>query len=129
MQQDPLADALSKLNNAERARKSQVELFPASKLLISVLEIMKSHGYIRSYQQLKDRRGGMIQVELAGKINACGAICPRFNFRLKYLEKHEKRYLPSRDFGILIVSTPKGLMTHREARQLGQGGVLIAYVY
>lgn len=129
MQQDPIADALSKINNAERARKLQLELFPVSKLLISILELMKSHGYIKDFKHIPDHRGGVIQLELAGKINACGAICPRMNVKLKYLEKYEKRYLPARDLGILILSTPKGLMTHTQARQIGHGGVLIAYVY
>ena len=44
-------------------------------------------------------------------------------------EKYEKRFLPAKGFGILIVSTPKGLMTHEEARKKKLGGVLIVYVY
>ena len=58
-----------------------------------------------------------------------GAIKPRFAVKATEYEKFEKRYLPAKGFGILIVSTVKGLMTHYEAKQQGLGGRLIAYCY
>ncbi|HEX32856.1 MAG TPA: 30S ribosomal protein S8, partial [Candidatus Aenigmarchaeota archaeon] len=59
----------------------------------------------------------------------CGAIKPRFSFSVEDIEKFEKRYLPSKDFGIIVVSTNKGIMTHLEAKQKNLGGILLAYVY
>jgi len=64
-----------------------------------------------------------------GRINDCGVIKPRFPVKKNEFEKWEKRYLPSPDVGLLVISTSKGVMTHREAKELGIGGVLLAYVY
>lgn len=64
-----------------------------------------------------------------GKLHECKAIKPRFVVRKKFYSKYMQRYLPSRNVGILIVSTNQGLMTHREAIEKGLGGVLIAYCF
>ena len=54
----------------------------------------------------------------------------RMNLELKdEFEKFEKRYLPAKNFGILIVTTPEGIMTHNEAKERGIGGRLLAYMY
>ena len=71
----------------------------------------------------------MIVVELSGRINDCGAVRPRFSVKRTEYERFEKRYLPARDFGILIVSTTEGVMSQKEAMERGLGGVLLAYVY
>jgi len=68
-------------------------------------------------------------VELIGNINKCGVIKPRFPVKKNEFEKWEKRFLPAKDFGILLVSTPKGVMSHKEAYKNGIGGRLLAYVY
>ena len=67
--------------------------------------------------------------ELKGNINKCGVIKPRHAVKKDEFEKFEKRYLPAKNFGILIVTTPKGIMTHYEAKELGIGGRLLAYMY
>ena len=64
-----------------------------------------------------------------GNLNKCGAIKPRYSVRKDGFEKFEKRYLPAKDFGIIFVSTPKGIMTHNGAKKKGLGGKLIAYCY
>jgi len=129
MQNDPLADALSKIKNSERAGKMTVEIKPASKLIARVLEIMQEEGYVESVEYVDDARGGKFIVKLKGKINDCGAIKPRFSVRIREMDKWERRYLPARDFGILILTTPQGIMTHREAKKRHIGGRLLAYVY
>ncbi|MCD6503489.1 MAG: 30S ribosomal protein S8 [Euryarchaeota archaeon] len=129
MQNDPLADALSKIKNSERAGKMTVEIKPASKLIARVLEIMQEEGYVESVEYVDDARGGKFIVKLKGKINDCGAIKPRFSVRIREMDKWERRYLPARDFGILILTTPQGIMTHREAKKRHTGGRLLAYVY
>jgi len=68
-------------------------------------------------------------LNLTGNINKCGAIKPRFPVTIMDYEKFERRYLPAKNFGILMVSTSKGIMTHEEAKKKGLGGVLIAYCY
>ncbi|MEM4702803.1 MAG: 30S ribosomal protein S8, partial [Archaeoglobaceae archaeon] len=68
-------------------------------------------------------------VELTGNINNCGPIRPRFSSKVTEYEFYERRFLPARDFGILIVSTTKGVMSQKEAKELRLGGVLLAFVY
>ncbi len=129
MQSDTLSNAMSAIKNAELVGKSKVEIRPASKLIGKVLNVMKEYGYISGFEVRDDHKGGVIVVELSGKINDCGAIRPRFSVKRTEYERFEKRYLPARDFGILIVSTTEGVMSQKEAVERGLGGVLLAYVY
>jgi len=126
---DPVANGLTAIKNAEMVRKKEVVICPASKLLGAILRVMQKHGYIGEVEYIDDGRAGKFRVQLLGRINKCGAIKPRFPVRKDEFEEWEKRYLPARDIGILIVSTPKGVMSHREAKKLGIGGRLVAYVY
>jgi small subunit ribosomal protein S8 len=129
MESDPLADALSKIKNYERARKKEVEVRPASKLLGQILELMAGEGYIGGYERVEDGRGGIYKVKLLGKINDCGVIKPRHAVKHLEFEKWEKRYLPASSFGMLVVSTQKGLMHNWRAKEEGLGGRLIAYIW
>ncbi len=129
MQSDTLANAMIAIKNAELVGKSKVEIRPASKLVGKVLNVMKEYGYIKGFEVLDDHKGGAIVVELSGNINDCGAVRPRFSVKRTDYERFEKRYLPARDFGILIVSTTQGVMSQKDAVERGLGGVLLAYVY
>jgi len=126
---DPLADALSNIMNHEALRKKEVILRPASKQVAATLRIMQRAGYIGEFEFIDDGRSGIFRVELLGRINKCGVIKPHYPVKHNEFEYWEKRYLPARNFGLLIVSTPKGFMTHREAIKEGHGGRLMAYVY
>ena len=128
-QNDPIVDALTKIRNAEAASKPGCVLKPASNFLGEVLEIAKENGYIESYDK-KDEKGVIsIDVKLNGKLNECRAIKPRYAVKKTEFEKYEKRYLPARDVGFIVVSTPSGLMTHSQAKAKGLGGRLIAFMY
>lgn len=129
MQLDAVSNAMSAIKNAELIGKSKVEIRPASKLVGKILSVMKEYGYIKGFEVKDDPKGGSIVVELSGRINDCGAVRPRFSVKRTEYEKFEKRYLPARDFGILIVSTTEGVMSQKEAIERGLGGVLLAYVY
>ncbi len=127
---DPLANALSHITNSERVGKKEVYLKPASKLMGEVLRVMQENGYIGEFEFIDDGRAGIYRVQLIGKINKAGAIKPRFPpVKAREYEAWEKRFLPAFEFGILIVSTSQGVMTHKEAIEKGIGGRLIAYVY
>jgi len=125
---DWLSNALNDLMNCLRAGKKETEIWPASKLMLNVFEIMKKHGYIDNYEIIDEGKFKRVKVKI-GKLHECKAIKPRFVVRKKFYDKYLRRYLPSRHIGILIVSTSKGLMTHREAIENGLGGVLIAYCF
>jgi small subunit ribosomal protein S8 len=126
---DPLADAYSNIMNHELLRKREVTLRPASKKVGAALRIMQRLGYIGEFEFIDDGKAGMFRVELLGRINKCGVIKPNYAVRHDEFEYWEKRYLPARQFGVLIVSTSKGFMTHREAVEQGHGGRLIAFIY
>lgn len=126
---DPLADALSAIKNAEIIGKSDCTIRPASKLIGNVLKVMKEKGYIGDFELIDDGKSGNFKVQLKGKINKCGVIRPRHAVKNTEFEKWEKRYLPAKGFGSIILTTPDGVMTHNEARDNGIGGELLAYVY
>ncbi|HDQ59650.1 MAG TPA: 30S ribosomal protein S8 [Candidatus Woesearchaeota archaeon] len=126
---DLIAQALTQIKNAGSVGKDNCVIKPTSKLLRHVLDIMRLEGYIGEFEIIDNGRGGIIKVQLKGKINKCGAIKPRFAVGNDSLEKFEKRYLPAKDFGVLIMSTTKGVMTHFQAKKEKIGGRLLAYVY
>ena len=126
---DTLSQALSNIMNAEKVGKSECLAQVSSKLIMKVLDIMQAHGYIKSYERIEDNKGGLLKIALMGSINKCGVIKPRFASKNTEFEKWEKRYLPAKDFGILVVSTPQGVMTHYQAKEKKLGGRLLAYCY
>ena len=126
---DTLANALSHILNCERVGKNTCIVGDASKMIKEVLEIMKSHGYVNKLKFVVSPKGNTIIIELKGSINNCGAIKPRFPVKLGDYEKYERRYLPAKDFGIMIISTTKGVMTQDKAIEQKLGGKLIAYCY
>lgn len=126
---DTLASALSKINNAENAIKSELIIKPYSKILAKVLDIANHEGYVGKYDIIETPQGKAMKLYLINKINQCGVVKPRYSVALGEYEKFEKRFLLSKGFGILIVSTTKGIMTHKEAVKNRLGGVLLAYFY
>ena len=126
MSQDIVADALNMIRNASKARKKTVKVKRISNLLIEILKIMKQEGAIKKYKI--DSKEKSIEVTI-GTLSECKAIKPRFTVNKEQIEKYRRRYLPSRNIGVVIVSTNKGLMTHKEAQEEKIGGCLIAYFY
>ncbi len=126
---DPLANALTTIKNNEILGKKECMIRPASKLIANVLRVMQQYGVIGEFEFIDDERAGIFSVQLLGRINKTGVIRPRFPASRKNLEKWEKEFLPARNFGILIVTTSEGIMTHEEARNRGIGGRLLSFVY
>ena len=126
---DPLADALSAITNASRLGKREVVIPVASKLIGRVLKVMQDEGYIGEFEYIDDGRAGKYRVRLLGRLNKAGVIKPRFPVKKDEFESFERQYLPADNVGALVVSTNRGVMTHRRAKELGIGGVLIAYFY
>ena len=129
MMNDPLANCLSHILNCEKKGKTECLVNPKSKLLLSVLSILKAHKYIGDYEIVDESRGGNIKINLIGSINKCSVIKPRFSFTKDNYENFEKRYLPAKGFGLFIVTTSSGVMIHEEALKKGIGGKLLAYCY
>ncbi|MFA5405997.1 MAG: 30S ribosomal protein S8 [Candidatus Nanoarchaeia archaeon] len=126
---DLISDGLSVIMNAERTNKKEVTIRRCSKLLINIVKIMKEHGLIGDYIVVDNNKGGLLTVKLINKINKVGSIRPRYPCKVDEIEGYEKVYLPASGFGIIIMSTPKGLITHYESKKNNTGGTLIAYCY
>jgi len=122
---DPLASALSLILNDERIGRSQSVIMPSSKVIKKVLEVMNTNGYIGEFKEEKTS----LTVNLLGNINKCGVIKPRYSVKKGQFEKSEERFLLARDVGILIVSTPQGILTHNDVKKKKIGGKLLAYCY
>jgi ribosomal protein S8 len=129
---NPLANALVTIYNNEVRRNKQAIIMPASKLIINVLRVMQREGYIGEFEYVDDGRWGKIVVQLLGRINKCGSISPRFPLTYRELlnmPDYIRRYLPSKEIGIIILTTSKGVMSHRDAIKLKIGGFALGYVY
>ena len=129
MQNDPLADALTVLRNAERVGKKEAVITPASKLVGRILKVMQERSYIGPFEYEDDGRGGLYRVTLNGAINDCGVIKPRYAIKKADFDSWESRYLPARDFGSLILTSTAGVIDQYQAKEAGTGGRLLAYVY
>jgi len=87
---------------------------------------MKQKGAIKKYKINSVEKS--IEVSL-GDVSNCKAIKPRFTVKKEQVEIYQRRYLPAKNIGTMIVSTNDGLITHKEAKEKGKGGVLIAFFY
>ena len=126
---DPLANALSNMYNNEERRKRECLISPASKLIGQVLRVMQKNGYIGEFEFIDDGKSGKFRVQLLGRINKCGAIKPRFPVKVDSIEAWERKFLPAREVGVIVMTTPKGIISHKEAINLKTGGRFLAYVF
>ena len=125
---DRVADAINTIKTNERIGRG-VCVLESTKFIRAILDVMKKESYINDYEEFADGKFKKVRVKLSNRINNIGIIKPRYAITSKQLQSYETRYIPSRDFGILILSTPQGLMTNREARAKNYGGRLVAYMY
>ena len=127
---DPIADMLTRIRNAGSARHDSVDV-PASKMKKSIAQILLDEGDIKSFQLVDDGTQGIIRIALkyAGRQQAIQG--------LKRISKPGLRmYAGSADLprvlhglGIAIVSTSRGVMTDKKARELNVGGEVLAFVW
>jgi small subunit ribosomal protein S8 len=126
---DPLANVLSFIKNYEQLGRKELFTANNSKVIRKILSILQDEGYVGSFEEVQDGKGNIIKINLIGKINKIGVIKPRFAIKKDDFEKFEKRFLPARGFGILILSTSQGMMTNTQAKEKGIGGKLVCYCY
>jgi small subunit ribosomal protein S8 len=125
MSQDIVADTLNQIMNAKRVEKKELTVKRKSKLLLNLLGLMKSKGYI---DYIEDADGRSVHIKII-KLNQCRAVKPRYIVSSENIETYLRRFLPSRKFGELIVSTNKGLLDHKQVIETNVGGAAIAYFY
>ena len=128
---DPVADLLTRIRNASSAKHDFVEA-PASKLNMEIVRILQGEGFIKNFEQLKDRRFPTLQVALkyGPKQEQILSNLKRISKPgLRVYAKHDGVPRVLRGLGIAIISTSRGVMTDREARKLGIGGEVLCYVW
>lgn len=123
MSQDIVADALNEIMNAKKARKSEIVINKNSKLLRNVLDIAKERGYLDYNVE-----GNEIKISLKN-LNEIKAVKPRYTISVKKINNYVRRFLPAKNFGLLIISTNEGLMSHEDAEEKNIGGCIIAYMF
>jgi small subunit ribosomal protein S8 len=126
MSQDIISDALNTIMNVKRLEKKEARIKRVSKVLIKLFEMMKLDGYIDF--EVVDGKKREIIVNIL-KLNECRAIKPRYSVRVGELDRYIRRFLPSRNFGTLIISSNEGLIKQKEVYEKNIGGCLIAYYY
>src|SRR3989338_8954757 len=124
---DTLATAMTTILKAESLGRTTCVVLD-SKLIRQTLSVMRDEGYLGGFEQVPTERAKLL-VKLSGAINKCGVIKPRYSVSLPEYEKFEKRYLPAKNMGVIILSTPQGITTHPAAKERKSGGRLLAYFY
>jgi len=125
---DHLADALNTIKTHETVGQNVCSV-KATKLIAEVLGVLKLHKYLKDFRKVDNGRGGLFEVELDGRINDCGVIKPRMPVKRTDWSKKEQEFIPGFGVGLLIVSTPDGIMTNADAEKKRVGGRLLAYIY
>jgi len=123
-----VSDACCALKNAERARKNEVIIYPASKVLQEILRIFQRYAYIGEFERYDDGRQGKFKIALLGKINECAGLM-RLNYKISQFEMLERKLLPAPGLGIIILTTNQGIMTMSEAEEKHIGGHTLCYIY
>ncbi|MBI3756250.1 MAG: 30S ribosomal protein S8 [Deltaproteobacteria bacterium] len=128
---DTIADMLTRIRNANRARHKDVEI-PASNFKLEIAKILKEEGYIKEYELIKNNKQAVIKVQLKYEPSKKGIMST-----IKRVSKPGLRIYVKKDkiakvlngLGISILSTSKGILTDKKAREMGVGGELICTVY
>ena len=128
---DPIADMLTRIRNANSAKFKTVDI-PASKMKKAIAETLLEEGYIKSFEEIDNGNQGIIRVSL--KYDEKGA---KVIAGLKRISKPGLRIYAYKDelpkvldgLGIALISTSKGVMTDKKARELGVGGEVLAYIW
>ena len=128
---DVIADMLTRIRNANDAKHATVDI-PASNMKKSIADILVEEGYVKSYQVLEDGKQGVIRVTLkytAGKQKVIRGIRRVSKPGLRIYASCEEMPKVMNGLGVAIVSTSKGIMTDKKARQLNVGGEVLAFVW
>jgi small subunit ribosomal protein S8 len=125
---NPLTDTCCALKNAERARKKEVSISPASKVIQQILRIFQRHAYIGEFERYDDGRQGKFKIALLGRINECAGLM-RLNYKVNQFELLERKLLPAPGLGLIVLTTNEGIMTMKEAEEKHIGGHTLCYIY
>jgi small subunit ribosomal protein S8 len=131
MMTDPVADMLTRIRNSLKAKHEEVEM-PSSKMKTEISAILKEEGYIKNYHLIEDKKQGVLKVYL--KYGEKGESVIQGLKRVskpgcRIYVKAKKIPKVSNGLGIVILTTPKGILTGRTCRQLKLGGEVLCYIW
>lgn len=127
---DLIADSFAMIRNAIMANKENVDI-PASGTIKSILDILKKENYIDNFKLIEDKKQGILRIYLkyvSGK-SAIKNMKRISRPGLRVYVKRDKVPLVLRGRGLAIISTSRGIITDKQARELGLGGEVIGYVW
>lgn len=127
---DLIADAFTIIRNAIMAKKENADV-PGSNTLRSILEVLKKENYIDTFKEIEDKKQGILRIYLKylfGK-SAIRNIKRVSKPGLRIYVKRDKVPRVLRGRGIAVISTSKGIMTDKQARELSLGGEVIGYIW
>ena len=127
---DPIADMLTRIRNASAAKHSTVEI-PASNMKKSIAEILLQEGYIKNFQLINDGIQGIIKVTLKynGTEKAIAGLRRVSKPGLRVYAGADELPYVLRGLGVAIISTSKGVMTDKKAREANVGGEVLAFIW
>ncbi len=128
---DPIADYLTRIRNAIKAKHTKVDI-PFSRLKEEITKILLDYRYIQNYIKIDDGKQGMIRIYLKYDEDEQSVITTLKRVSKPGLRNYVKATEIPRvldNLGIAIISTPKGVVTDREARQFGVGGEVLCYIW
>ena len=128
---DPIADMLTRIRNANSAKHDTVDV-PASNMKKAIAQILLDEGYIKNFQLIDDGTQGVIRITLkygAGKEKVISGLRRVSKPGLRVYAGAEELPRVLRGLGIAIVSTSKGVMTDKKAREAHVGGEVLAFVW
>jgi len=128
---DVIADMLTRIRNANDAKHATVDI-PASNMKKAIADILVNEGYVKGYQIVDNGNQGIIRITLkymAGKQKVIRGIRRISKPGLRIYAGYEDMPKVMNGLGIAIVSTPKGILTDKKARELKVGGEVLAFVW
>ncbi|MCI5697887.1 MAG: 30S ribosomal protein S8 [Clostridiales bacterium] len=128
---DPIADMLTRIRNANTVGHETVDI-PASKIKKSIAEILLEEGYIKGFEEIDDNKQGIIKIDMkygANKERVISGIKKISKPGLKVYAKADQVPKVLGGLGVAIISSSKGVVSDKKARELGVGGEVICYIW
>ena len=128
---DPIADMLTRIRNANTVGHETVDI-PASKIKKSIAEILLEEGYMKGFEEIDDNKQGIIKIDMkygANKERVISGIKKISKPGLKVYAKADQVPRVLGGLGVAIISSSKGVVSDKKARELGVGGEVICYIW
>jgi small subunit ribosomal protein S8 len=132
---DPISDMLTRIRNAQLARKSTVRL-PASKIKKAIMDVFLNHGFVEAVRVVEEEKKKFLEIDLKYKRMGHSVKMPYIQEIRRVSKEGQRMYVQSEEirkvkngYGLAVISTSKGVLSGEDARKLGVGGEYICLVW